>query len=347
MRRGLLAWSPDEVPPGVLDARVARCQAAMAEAGMDALVLYTSFPRPAAVSFLTHFVPYWNQGVLVVLADGAPTLFVSLSKRVGGWIEETAHIAEVICTPRLGATIGGFLKERLAAPKAIGVLELSRLPGGIASPLAGSIAPAVLTDASALFAAARHPADEAELAISAHAETMARDAFAALEPGGTSAPLISTLDGTLRRRGAEEVSISVAPDLDRDIRLVRPEADIVLGDRAAVQLSLAYKAHWIRVTHTLTRAGIDAEGHGAFRQALGRTPGAAGLPEALACAVPGAELRSWSAEVNRGSNPLTLAASATSPRSSLPGSSVVSVTASYDGPDGRFVFGAPFIVRSP
>ena len=346
MRRGLLAWSRDEVPPAILDARIARCQSALAKEGMDALVLYTSFPRPAAASFLTHFVPYWNQGVLVVLRDGAPTLFVSLSKRVGGWIEETAHIAEVICTPRLGATIAGFLNARLELPKSVGVLELSRLPAGIAAPLADGVRPARLTDASALFAATRHPADEAELAISAHAERMAQDAFAGVGTVTSSAPLVSTLDGRLRHLGAEEVLISIAPDLETDIRFVRPEADIELGERAAIQLSLAYKAHWIRVTHTLTRDGIDAQSHAAFRKTLDGTIAAAGLRETLEHAVPGARLRSWSAEVNRGSNPLALAADERNPSAALPAGSVVSVTAAYDGPDGALLLGAPFVVRS-
>lgn len=343
MRRGLLAWSKDEVPPAVLDARVARCQTAMANAGMDALVLYTSFPRPAAVSFLTHFVPYWNQGVLVLLRDDPPTLFVSLSKRVGGWIEETAHIEEVICTPRLGATIAGFVNERLEAPKTIGVLELLRLPEGIASPLADGLAPAELTDASALFAAARHPADEAELALTAHAEAMARDAFAGVEATSRSAPLISALDGALRLRGAEEVLIAIAPDLDRDARFIRPEADIALGERTAVQLSLAYKGHWIRVTHTLDRDGIDAESHAALRRSLDGTT----LAESLKSAVPRALLRSWSAEVNRGSNPLSVAADERNPDAALPEGSVVSVTASYDGPNGTLLLGVPVVVPSP
>ena len=347
MRRGLLAWSRDEVPPAVLDSRIARCQTLLAGEGMDALVLYTSFPRPAAVSFLTHFVPYWNQGVLIVLPTGAPTLFVSLSKRVGGWIEETSHVARVICTPRLGATMADFLKESLEAPEAIGVLELSRLPGGIAAPLADGIRPARLTDASALFAAARHPADEVELAISAHAERMAHDAFAAIDAGATSAPLVSALDGTLRLRGAEEVLLSIAPDLQSDIRLFRPEADTAFGDRAAIQLSLAYKAHWLRVTHTLTRDGIDAASHAALRQALDGVDSAAGLGEALDGAIPGARLRSWSAEVNRGSNPLTLAADHRDRRDPLPRGSVVSVTAAYDGPDGPLLLGAPLVVRAP
>ena len=58
MRRGLLAWSEAEVPKPALDDRLARLQSAMAEARLDALVLYTNLTRPAAVSYFTHFIPY-------------------------------------------------------------------------------------------------------------------------------------------------------------------------------------------------------------------------------------------------------------------------------------------------
>ena len=50
MRRGLIAWSKEEVPPSVLEARVRRVQHALGAQGLDALLAYTSFPRPAAVS---------------------------------------------------------------------------------------------------------------------------------------------------------------------------------------------------------------------------------------------------------------------------------------------------------
>ncbi|MBT3552447.1 MAG: hypothetical protein HOB64_01000, partial [Rhodospirillaceae bacterium] len=98
MRRGLLNWSKEELPESVFDGRVARLQGAMVDAGLGAVLVYTNFPRPAAVSYLTHFVPYWNQCLLVVLPEGAPELIVSLSKRVAGWIMETSHVGEVICT---------------------------------------------------------------------------------------------------------------------------------------------------------------------------------------------------------------------------------------------------------
>jgi hypothetical protein len=59
MRRGLISRSPAELPDAVLDARLARVRTAMGEAPLDALLLYTNNTRPAGVSWLTGFVPYW------------------------------------------------------------------------------------------------------------------------------------------------------------------------------------------------------------------------------------------------------------------------------------------------
>ena len=157
MRRGLLAWSEEEVPRGVLDARVARCRAAMAGAGLDALLVYTSFPRPAAVSWLTHFVPYWSQGVLVILPEGAPVFTVSLSNRVANWIEETAHMGEIVCTPNLGRALGELI-SKAGGVKRAGVVELAKLPGAIVGNLRKMADGIELVDASDLFAALRSPA---------------------------------------------------------------------------------------------------------------------------------------------------------------------------------------------
>ena len=77
MRRGLLVWSEESEPKSIFDVRQDRCRAAMAKAGLDALLVYTTFTRPAAVSYLAHFVPYWNQGVLIMKPSGLPDLVIA------------------------------------------------------------------------------------------------------------------------------------------------------------------------------------------------------------------------------------------------------------------------------
>ena len=66
MRRGLISRSPIELPDAVFDTRLVGVRAAMQTAELDALVIYTNNTRPAGASWLTGFVPYWSEAVLVV-----------------------------------------------------------------------------------------------------------------------------------------------------------------------------------------------------------------------------------------------------------------------------------------
>src|SRR5580704_1717408 len=102
MRRGLISRSPVELPDAVFDARLDRVRAAMREAHYDALIVYTNNTRPAGVSWLAGFVPYWSEALLVVPRDGAPYLVAALSFRVKTWIERVSRLGEVLHTPRIG-----------------------------------------------------------------------------------------------------------------------------------------------------------------------------------------------------------------------------------------------------
>lgn len=254
MRRGLLAWSKDEVPESVLDARIARCRAAMRENGLGALVLYTNFPRPAAVSYLTHFVPYWNQGLVVVLPEGVPVLIIGLSKRVAGWIAETGHFGEIITTPRSPQELAKLLAARAEGSR-IGVVELDKVPLSLLQAVSQHERGFELVDATAVFAAVRNPADEAEIALTRHAIEIARDAFAAIASDADDGAVVAALEGHARRAGAEEVLIDIATDLDAAPGFRRLDGAVAFGERYAIRLSLAYKGHWIRYGRSFTKGG--------------------------------------------------------------------------------------------
>jgi hypothetical protein len=312
MRRGLIGWDEAEVPASVLDARLARMQAAMKAEGLGAVLVYTSFPRPAAVSYLTHFVPYWSQSLLVVFPDGAPTLVSANTKRVAGWMAETSHLGEIECTGAIGPATVKLLKSR--GVRRLGVVEMAKLPGGIGVPIKAALDGVRFEDATALFARIRHPADAAEIALSRHAMRIASEALdaALAKPHRISATLIAAIEGATRESGAEEVIIDVAPDLARGTRLLRIEGEVALA-HYAVRVSAAYKGHWVRVTRS--------------------SDGGAEIP--LAGVAAGAALpQNCTAEVTIGSAPL-------SPVAKLPAGSVASLTFTLAGPT---LAGAPVLV---
>src|SRR5215469_8836843 len=134
MRRGLLSWSKIEIPRTVFDMRIAQTQAAMTTDGIDVLLAYTNHTRPAAVSWLTGFVPYWSECLLFLPCDGRPTLAAALSKRVHEWIAQTSWIEGIVGAPRLGREIAKLCVPNYAGTR-IGVLEYDSLPTQIADDL--------------------------------------------------------------------------------------------------------------------------------------------------------------------------------------------------------------------
>ena len=176
MRRGLISRSPIELPDAVLDARLERVRAAMRAARLDALIVYTNNTRPAGVSWLAGFVPYWSEALLVVPHDGPIYLVAALTFRVKTWIERVSRVGDVLHHPRIGLKAA----QQIAAVQknaAVGIADFDGLPAGVAADLREGGPDLTLSDATALFAKLRGKADPAEIALAAKAGTIAHRAL--------------------------------------------------------------------------------------------------------------------------------------------------------------------------
>src|SRR3977135_555559 len=185
MRRGLISRSMSELPDAVLDARIARLRAAMSEARVDALLVYTNNTRAAGVSWLTGFVPNWSEALLVVTHDRLPVLVAALTYRVKSWIERTSRVADVIHTPRIGLEAARMIAAA-NGDAAVGIAGLGGLRAGIVDDLREGGPRLSLRDASALFSGLRAKADPAEIALALKAATIAHRALAHAPERGPS-----------------------------------------------------------------------------------------------------------------------------------------------------------------
>src|SRR5262245_4924749 len=237
MRRGLISRSLLELPDAVLDARVARSRAAMGAAGLDALVVYTNNTRPAGVSWLAGFVPYWSEALLVLPREREPVLVVALTYRVKSWIERVSRVADVIHTPRIGLEAARMIAS-WKADATVGIVDRDELAAGIVADLREGGARLTLRDATALFAALRAAADPAEIALTMHAGAIARRALAR-GSGKSLAEMLAAVESHARELGAEEIYLAAAPDLARDTRLLRIEGEAMLGESFALRATVA------------------------------------------------------------------------------------------------------------
>ena len=310
MRRGLISWSTEEMPIATLEARVSRLQDMMRREQLAAVLVHTSFAHPAAVHWLTHFTPYWSEALLVVLPKGQPVLLAALTQRVHPWIREVAHLGDVLTAPHLGNSAVNYLREHIAPNTRIGVIGLRDLPWTTAQALIGSGWGPHLCDISASFAQLRQPADADELGLAVQAQSMAMNALQA----GASQSLSSSkwaraIEAKARLDGAEELLQRMAPDLTQNACLQRLEGDFELGQKRAIELSLAYKGAWVRVTQMDCMGAPPASWQSAqnwFDQAWRslRAP----HPNLLLAPAPPVRLVQWSVQSCIGAEPLQVVA---------------------------------------
>jgi hypothetical protein len=308
MRRGLMKWSETDLPAAVLRQRLSLLQAALRKECLGGLVLYTNVARPAAVSFLTGFTPYWSEGLLLVPASGEPVLATALSKRVSEWIRSVMPIGSIENTPRPAAMINRKLLE--ANIGKVGVLELDLLPAAHAALLVGNDRAIALEDATALFRAVRLRVDASELGLVRRADELARYCLQTFERTDNARRVAADIEVRARRAGAEEVFVGVNPNLDRSNTFLRCDRLDTLGANFAVRLSLTLKGSWVRRTITRTRItekqGVLAAADAAFERALA----SASVPAALKMLqrdFPG-KIMSWTVEACIGSYPLEVVA---------------------------------------
>jgi len=336
MRRGLIARSRVELPEAVLDARLDRLRTAMALARLDALIVYTNNTRPAGVSWLTGFVPYWSEALLVVPQQGGPVLVVALTYRVKSWIERTSRVADVIHTPRIGLEAG----RMIAASKSdaeVGIADFDGLSAGIADDLREGGPRLALTDASELFGRLRAKADPAEIALAAKAASIAHHALAQIpRDDGDLGKSLAAVEETARRLGAEEIYIAAATDLGRDHRLRRIEGVGALGRAFALRATVAYKGSWVRVVRTVHRDDptLSRRATEQFAEAVAGLPSDSGFSGAA----------SWLVEGCRLAQPLdaVMGSRVTPPQTPMP--TLVSVQARFEIDGEPVLVGAPALI---
>ena len=341
MRRGLISRSKAELPDAVLDARIARVRAAMGAAGLDALLLYTNNTRTAGVSWLTGFVPYWSEALLVLPRDREPVLVAALTYRVKSWIERTSRLAEVIHGPRIGLEVAKLIAA-WKGDAAGGIADFDGLAAGIVEDLRRGGPRLSLSDATALFAPVRAEADPAEIALAMRAAASAQRALAQLpERGASLGEIIAAVEAKARTDGAEEVYTAAVPDLGRDRRLRRIEGEAALGERFALRATVAYKGAWIRLTRTFPRddaVRLQEEAAARLAAAVAKLPRADGF----------AGFSSWLVEGCRIAQPLEpLMGSRVATAHALAPSALVSVQADFEIEGRPLLVAAPALVGKP
>jgi Xaa-Pro aminopeptidase len=253
MKRGLISWDTNELPPEELATRLATVQVVLRTRDVDALVVYSDVWRSNDVRYLSNYMPYWNRAFAVVPRDEPPILLCSLSPRVYPWIKSVTVHETIVASPSLPAALLKLCTER--GWTHVGVCDLDGLPADLHTQLlSGKVR---ITDIPR--GEIRPGPTEVEVQMHARAADLARTVLtAALETALptvgklTDHELTGRLERLLRRAGAEDAVILVSDGNGPPV----PASGAAVGKHTSVVVAVEHNGHWAKVTRNL--AGVTA-----------------------------------------------------------------------------------------
>ena len=248
MKRGLVSWEKDELPPEELATRLASVHAVVRNKGVDAVVLYSDVWRSNDGRYLSNYMPYWNRAFIVTPRDEKPILLCSLSPRVYPWIKTVTVHETIIASPSPPATLFKLCAER--GWKKIGIVDLEGMPADLHAELVAGKVELIDIPRSEI----RPAPTEVEIKLHARAARMAREALEQVlsEKPKTDHELTGRLELLLRRAGAEDVVILVSNGDGPPV----PASGAAVGPNTSVVVAIEYNGHWAKVTRNV--AGVTA-----------------------------------------------------------------------------------------
>jgi Xaa-Pro aminopeptidase len=249
MKRGLISWDAQELPPAELAGRLASVQSVMRTQGIDALVLYSDVWRSNDVRYLTNYMPYWNRAFAVVPRDEKPILLCSLSPRVYPWIKSVTVHETIVPSPNLPVALFKLCAER--GWTQVGVCDLDGLPADIhAQMLAGKVS---IVDVPR--GEVRPGPAEVEVRMHARAARLARrvlESDLAASDTRSDHELTGRIERLLRRAGAEDALILVSDGKGPPV----PASGVAVNKHTSVVVAVEHSGHWAKVTRNL--AGVTS-----------------------------------------------------------------------------------------
>ncbi|HEY6923475.1 MAG TPA: hypothetical protein VI653_08410 [Steroidobacteraceae bacterium] len=249
MKRGLVSWEKDELPPEELATRLASAHRVARNRGVDVLVLYSDVWRSNDARYLSNYMPYWNRAFVVVPRDEKPILLCSLSPRVYPWIKTVTVHETILASPSPPETLRKLCVER--GWHRVGICDLDGLPADLHAQLTSGELDLVDIPRSEI----RPVPSEIEVRMHARAARMAREVLGqelSAAPGGTDHELTGRLERLLRRAGAEDVVILVSDGQGSPV----PACGATVGPHTSVVVAIEYNGHWAKVTRNV--AGVSS-----------------------------------------------------------------------------------------
>lgn len=246
-----------------------RMLAAMAEAGVDELVLYGNAWQGDYLRYAADFGILEGHGIALVAADGTTELFLDSATEAERAEAETPG-AKIHFAADVARAVGARLER--AANRRLAAAPRRFLPSWLADRSRGF----TLADGTALLDRLLMHKLPAEIAALRRAAQLADDAYAvfrdAVRPGRAQYELVGEVEAYLRSRGCPD-NFMIIGSGGKDVLGMTPPSErrIAAGDLVTTELTPAVDGYFVQICRTLVvgkASEAQRRAFAVFRQAL-------------------------------------------------------------------------------
>ena len=262
LKRGGLYWDRETVPPSLYQDHLERVQAAIAEAGDDAWIMYGDAQRYGAAAYTSHFLPRARSALVLVPRSGEPVLLASVGARDIPAAKTLTAIEDVRPFVRLPREAIRLLMERGLGQKQVGLV-------GAFNQLSAAEWEAISSELPEIHWEHRDAAfDQLRIAKAAEEQAVIRKAAAvvdigldtaagALKPGATVRQALASVDKAMRYAGAEDLKLLLALGNGS----LRPASDATIASGQGISLLAAAEVqrYWAEAARTYNGSTTLAE----------------------------------------------------------------------------------------
>lgn len=207
MIRGLHVLDPAEVADDEWAGRVRGLQERMAAEGVSVALVYGDVFRSTDIGYLANLCIYWNEGILAVPAEGAPTFLTKLSPRVHTWMRATSKVDDLRSGKAFGPLVAAYLAERTAG--VVGLVDRPLWPVDLVGEVTGAATGWDVRALGGLVREQRLVPSPAELALLRDGARVLRRGFDdAARPELPERERVAVLEHRLRGDGFTEVLVN-------------------------------------------------------------------------------------------------------------------------------------------
>ncbi|HEX6512857.1 MAG TPA: M24 family metallopeptidase [Chloroflexota bacterium] len=252
IKRGGLYWDREALPPEIFEQRLKRVQAAIAESGDDAWVMYGDAQRYGPATYVSHFLPRTRSVLVLVPRSGQPALLASVGPRDVPAAKTLTAVEDVRPFVRLPREAIRLLVEFGLGQKQVGLVgahaQLSVAEWEAISSELPEIQWQQRDDAFEQLRVAKAPEERAMIHRALEVARTGLDAAAeAIRRGQSVRQALAVVDKAMRYAGAEDLRLLAAVGNGS----LRPASDVRLtGQSVSVLAEVEVQRYWAEAART-------------------------------------------------------------------------------------------------